>query len=63
MTLGLPWRCVVIILIALIIAVAALSYHPSKRRTIPALWSRQWMGPRWYPGITQAVFYPKRARF
>ena len=63
MSLGLPWRCAVIILIALIIAVAALSYHPAKRRTMPALWSRQWMGPRWHPGVTQVGFYPKGARF
>ena len=44
MTLGLPWRCAVVILIALIVAVAALSYHPSKRRTMPALWSSSGWG-------------------
>ena len=49
------WRCLVLILLGLILAVGLLTYRPEPKSEPVALWSHKWMGPHWDPRRTQLV--------
>ena len=42
-----PWRYAVLLLLILVTALGALSYHERKPTPVRAIWSQKWLGSHW----------------
>ena len=52
-----PWRYAVLLLLILVTALGALSYHERKPTPIRAIWSQKWLGPWWPTRPVQPAHY------